>query len=68
MPGQRDEQEIRELVSSWMDATKAGEIEKVLSLMSDDVVFLMPGQPPMGKAGFAAAARRGRSSRERESE
>jgi uncharacterized protein (TIGR02246 family) len=57
MPGQRDEQEIRELVSSWMDATKAGEIEKVLSLMSDDVVFLMPGQPPMGKAGFAAAAR-----------
>jgi uncharacterized protein (TIGR02246 family) len=57
MPGQRDEQEIRELVSAWMDATKAGEIEKVLSLMSDDVVFLMPGQPPMGKAGFAAAAR-----------
>ena len=57
MPGQRDEQEIRELVSAWMDATKAGEMEKVLSLMSDDVVFLMPGQPPMGKAGFAAAAR-----------
>ncbi len=57
MPGQRDEQEIRELVSAWMDATKAGEFEKVLSLMSDDVVFLMPGQPPMGKAGFAAAAR-----------
>jgi uncharacterized protein (TIGR02246 family) len=57
MPGQRDEQEIRDLVSAWMDATKAGEIEKVFSLMSDDVVFLMPGQPPMGKAGFAAAAR-----------
>jgi uncharacterized protein (TIGR02246 family) len=57
MPGQRDEQEIRELVSAWMDATKAGDIEKVLPLMSDDMVFLMPGQPPMGKAGFAAAAR-----------
>jgi uncharacterized protein (TIGR02246 family) len=57
MPGQCDEQEIRDLVSAWMDATKAGEIEKVLSLMSDDVVFLMPGQPPMRKAGFAAAAR-----------
>ena len=57
MPGQRDEQEIRDLVSAWMDATKAGEIEKVLSLMSDDVVFLTPGQPPMRKAGFAAAAR-----------
>ncbi|HEX5550105.1 MAG TPA: hypothetical protein VFX36_04700 [Nitrospira sp.] len=34
MPEQRDEQEIRDLVSVWMDATKAGEIEKVLSLMS----------------------------------
>jgi uncharacterized protein (TIGR02246 family) len=53
---QNDEQEIRELVSTWMTATKAGEIEKVLSLMSDDVVFLMPGQPVMRKAGFAAAA------------
>ncbi len=57
MSTQSDEQDIRDLVSAWMDATKAGEIEKVLSLMSDDVVFLMPGQPPMRKAGFAAAAR-----------
>ena len=54
---QNDEQDIRKLVSTWMTATKAGEIEKVLSLMSDDVVFLMPGQPVMRKAGFAAAAR-----------
>ena len=53
---QRDEQEIRELVSTWMAAMKAGEIEKVLSLMSDDVVFLMPGQAVMDKAAFAAAA------------
>ena len=57
MSEQRDEQDIRDLVSAWMDATKAGEIEKVLSLMSDEVVFLMPGQPPMRKAGLAAAAR-----------
>ena len=40
-----------------MAATKAGDIETVLSLMSDDVVFLIPGQPVMRKAGFAAAAR-----------
>ncbi len=50
-----DEQQIRELVSTWMAATKAGDVEKVLSLMSDDVVFLMPGRPPMRKADFAAA-------------
>jgi uncharacterized protein (TIGR02246 family) len=51
---QNDEQEIRELVATWLSATKLGDIDKVLSLMSDDVVFLVCGQPPMrGKAAFA---------------
>jgi uncharacterized protein (TIGR02246 family) len=44
---QNDEQEIRQLVSTWMTASKAGDVEKVLSLMADDVVFLVTGQPPM---------------------
>ena len=57
MPSRNDEEEIRDLVSAWIAATKAGDIDKVLSLMSDDVVFLMPGQPVMRKRGFAAAAR-----------
>jgi uncharacterized protein (TIGR02246 family) len=52
-----DEQEIRQLVSTWMEASKAGDVEKVLSLMADDAVFLVPGQPVMRKADFAAAAR-----------
>ena len=52
-----DEQEIRQLVATWMAASKAGDVEKVLSLMADDVVFLLPGQPVMRKADFAAAAR-----------
>lgn len=52
-----DEREIRELVSTWMEATKAGDIETVLSLMSDDVVFLVPGRPVMRKSDFAAQAR-----------
>lgn len=52
-----DEQEIRQLVSTWMTATQAGDVETVLSLMADDVVFLVPGHPPMRKADFAAAAR-----------
>jgi uncharacterized protein (TIGR02246 family) len=54
---QRDEQEIGELVSTWMAATRTGDVEKVLFLMSDDVVSLMPGQPVMRNADFAAAAR-----------
>jgi uncharacterized protein (TIGR02246 family) len=53
-----DEQEIRQLVATWIDATKAGDTDTVLSLMSDDVVFLVTGQPPMiGKTAFAAAMR-----------
>ncbi|MBI3774567.1 MAG: SgcJ/EcaC family oxidoreductase [Gammaproteobacteria bacterium] len=54
---QNDEQEIRQLVSTWMAASKAGDVETVLALMTDDVVFLAPGQPVMRKAEFAAAAR-----------
>jgi uncharacterized protein (TIGR02246 family) len=54
---QNDEQEIRQLVSTWMAASKAGDVETVLSLMADDVVFLVPGQPAMRKADFAAQAR-----------
>ena len=52
-----DEQQIRVLVSTWMAATKSGDIEAVLSLMTDDVVFLVPGKPVMRKSEFAAALR-----------
>ncbi len=50
-----DEQEIRAVVATWMSATKAGDTAKVLSLMTDDVVFLVAGQPPFGKEKFAGA-------------
>ena len=52
-----DEQQIRDLVATWMSATRAGDIDKVLSLMTDDVVFLVPGQSPFGKQEFAATLR-----------
>ncbi len=53
---QSDEQAIRDLVATWLSASKAGETEKVLSLMAEDVVFLVAGQPPMrGKEAFAAS-------------
>lgn len=52
---QNDEQEIRDLVTVWLSASKAGDTDRVLSLMAEDAVFLRPGQPPMrGKAAFAA--------------
>jgi len=52
--GRNDEQEIRELVSTWMSATKRGDLDALLALIAEDVVFLMPGQAPMSKAGFAS--------------
>jgi uncharacterized protein (TIGR02246 family) len=54
---QTDEQEIRQLVSDWMYATKAGDIDRVLTLMADDAIFLVPGRPPMRKADFEATSR-----------
>ncbi|HEY4367609.1 MAG TPA: SgcJ/EcaC family oxidoreductase [Steroidobacteraceae bacterium] len=56
--GQDDERAIRQLVATWLTATKAGDIDTVLTLMADDVVFLLPGQPPMmGKSAYATAAK-----------
>ena len=52
-----NERAIRNLVETWMTATKAGDSAKVLSLMADDVVFMVPGQEPFGKQAFAAAAK-----------
>jgi uncharacterized protein (TIGR02246 family) len=53
-----DEQAIRLLVSTWLEATSKGDVSRVLDLIADDVVFLGPGRPPMrGKDSFAAASR-----------
>lgn len=54
---QSDEVKIRQLVATWMAATKAGDIDTVLDLMTDDAVFLVSGRPPMYKRDFAAAAK-----------
>ena len=52
-----DEQQIRDVVARWHDATRAGDLDTVLDLMTDDVVFLLPGRDPMDKAEFAALSR-----------
>ena len=49
-----DEQAIRDLVETWMTASRAGDTATVLGLMSDDVLFMTPGREPFGKAEFAA--------------
>ena len=54
---QSDEEQIRMLVATWMAASKSGDVETVLGLMAEDVVFLVPGRPPMDKSEFAATAK-----------
>jgi uncharacterized protein (TIGR02246 family) len=51
-----DERAIRELVNVWLAASKAGDLKTVLSLMTDDVIFMVPGRRPFGKEAFAAAS------------
>jgi uncharacterized protein (TIGR02246 family) len=52
-----DERAIRAVVDSWFAATRSGDLDTVLSLMTDDVVFMVPGQQPFGKAAFAASSK-----------
>ena len=51
-----DERSIRDLVETWMKASEAGDADTVLSLMDDDMVFMVPGQEPFGKDVFSFAA------------
>jgi uncharacterized protein (TIGR02246 family) len=59
-----DERAIREVHSTWIGAVNAADLDCLLSLMSDDVVFLNPGKAPFGRdgfpAGFSAAHQRAR--------
>jgi uncharacterized protein (TIGR02246 family) len=58
-----DERAIRDLVETWMKASRAGDTATVLSLMSDDVIFMVPGRQPFGKEAFAAGSQSMKGSR-----
>jgi uncharacterized protein (TIGR02246 family) len=47
-----DERAIRELHRTWIESVNAGDLGRLLSLMADDVVFLNPGRPPVGRQAF----------------
>jgi uncharacterized protein (TIGR02246 family) len=52
-----DERAIRQVVETWMAASERGDLVTVLSLMADDVIFMVPGREPFGKEAFAAASK-----------
>lgn len=50
----RDEKAIRALVTRWHRAMGAGDLAAVLSMISEDAVFLSSERPPLrGRAAFA---------------
>ena len=51
-----DEQAIRKVIETWMRASQSGDAATVLSLMTEDAVFTVPGREPFGREVFEAAA------------
>lgn len=53
-----DEKAIRSVIARWHDATAQGDVDSILELMSEDVVFLVAGSEPMrGRQAFADGLR-----------
>src|SRR5262245_35101510 len=54
MSATKDEQAIRNLYTAWRQATLTEDLPTILKLITDDAVFLVPGEPPIkGKEQFA---------------
>jgi len=53
-----DEQQIRQVMDDWRRHTAEGNVDGLLSLLADDVIFLTPGNPPITKKDFAEGFRK----------
>jgi uncharacterized protein (TIGR02246 family) len=51
-----DEKEIRDLPVKWIAATRVGDIDALLDLMTEDALFLTPGNAPMDRTEFRRIA------------
>ncbi len=47
-----DDRAIRAVHEAWITAANAGEIDRLLALMTGDAVFLSPGEAPLSRDGF----------------
>ncbi len=52
-----DERAIRNVIADWTEASQKGDMARVLSRMSEDVVFMVPGREPFGREVFESAAK-----------
>ena len=49
---ENDKQAIRDMVHTWLEASKRGDSATLLNLLADDVVFITPGREPFGREAF----------------
>ena len=49
------EQAIRAWLEQWLRASATGDHRTMSAMLAEDMVFLVPGQPPFGKREFTAA-------------
>lgn len=52
----QDEQEIRQLIETWMESMRLGYTKRALSVIADDTAFFLPGHARLAKADFEAAS------------
>ncbi len=50
-----EEQAIRNVIADWCRASASGDSNSMVKMLADDMVFIVPGQPPFGKKEFKAA-------------
>ena len=63
-----DERAIRDLIKTWIEASRKGDLQTLLGLMADDMIFMVPGREPFGKEEFARSAGKGAALLEAKSE
>jgi uncharacterized protein (TIGR02246 family) len=56
-PDHPEAAKVRAVVATWCAASEAGDLDALLPLMTDDILFLTPANPPMTRAAFVAAFR-----------
>ena len=49
-----DLHDVRAVHATWIDAVNAGDLACLLTLMTDDAVFVTPGSAPFGRDEFSA--------------
>lgn len=49
-----DEQLVRDTNAIWIEAVNARDLDRLLTMITDDLVLLSPGQAPSDRDGFKA--------------